>query len=424
MTRYVFIACILTLITYTIEADVLSQFILPGEQCATAVSIDANGRMATSVINGNAAGVLLFNPDLTLKFNRTFSSNGTLDISGVAPTPDGGYVVVGTISLPSGDQDAIAFKVSSTGNILWKKVFGTPEIDQLHYVTVLPDGSIAVLGHRISASSNVDLLVARFSKGGGLLWKKVLGTPSIDHSGSITSVNGPAIMISAGTQVPISPLWIKLSLSGAVLSARVASTRESIGILYKENPNGGYYLGSAGPLVLGELAKTNISRFDATDRLIWTKSYGFSGNTLTTPYGFVNPDGSLVLAGNVSTPLTPSTLKGVVMKVSASGGVQWKRQLNVPNSFFTGAVRQTDGNIFAAGCVSANTDASDLVTLSLPLSGNTGGCSSLTAAPISATGASITLSNFSIGVLPATFHTQTASIQSATTQSEKSALCP
>jgi hypothetical protein len=176
--------------------------------------------------------------------------------------------------------------------------------------------------------------------------------------------------------------------------------------------------------VQGELAKTNISRFDAADRLVWAKSYGVSGNMLTTPYGFVNADGSMVLAGNVSTPSRPSTLRGLVMKISSSGGIQWKRLLNVAHSYFTGAVRQTDGNFFAAGCVNANTDASDLVTLSLPLSGNTGGCSSMTSAPISAAGTSMTLRNFSIAVLPATFRSQTAAIQSATMQSEKSALCP
>ncbi len=68
------------------------------------------------------------------------------------------------------------FKVSSAGNIVWKKVFGTAENDELHGVTVLQDGSIAVLGHRISASTSYDLLIARLSKGGALLWRKVLGT--------------------------------------------------------------------------------------------------------------------------------------------------------------------------------------------------------------------------------------------------------
>jgi hypothetical protein len=425
MTRYAFVSFILMLFSNPLVADVLSQFVLPGSQCATGVSIDGNGRIATSVIDGNAAGVLLFNPDLTLKFNRRFTSNGVVDTSGVAPTPDGGYVVAGTISLPSGDTDAIVFKVSSTGNILWKKVFGTPEIDQLHYVTVLQDGSVAVLGHRISASTNVDLLIARFSKGGALLWRKVLGTPGIDHSGSITSLNGPSIMVSAGTgNGPIQPLWIKLSLSGAVLSARVGSTRESIGIFYMENPNGGYYLGSVGPLVHEEIQKTNISRFDANDHLVWTKSYGLSGNHLSAPYGFVNADGSMVLAGNSATTSFITIQKGLVMKISSSGGVQWKRRLNVERSIFTGAVQQTDGSIFVAGCTGLNTDLSDVVALSLPLSGNTGGCSSMTSAPITVAGASLTLSNFSIGVLPAAFHTQTPAIQSATMQSEKSTLCP
>jgi hypothetical protein len=422
MTRYVFFACILTLVSYTEAANVLNQFVLTGSQCATAVSVNANGSFATSVIDQNGTGVLLFNPDLTLKFKRRFTSNGTLSPSSIAPTADGGFVVAGTISVPSGDTDAILFKVSSAGNIVWKKIFGTPENDELHSLTVLQDGSIAVLGHRISSSTSYDLLIARFSKGGALLWRKVLGTPSLDHAGTIASARGPALMVSAGTgQSPIQPLWIKLSLSGAVQSARVGSTRESAGIFYLENPNGGYYLGSVGPLVQGELSKTNISRFDATDRLVWAKSYALSGNQLTAFPGFVNPDGSMVLGGNA---YTPSTSKGVVMKISSSGVVQWKRTLNVAQSIFNGPVQQTDGSIFTTGCVGVNTQASDIVALSIPLSGNTRGCSRLTAAPISAARTSMTLSNFSIAVLPATFHIQTAAIQAATTQPTKSALCP
>ena len=422
MTRYAFFACILTLITYTVEGDVLSQFVLPESQCPADVSIDANGRIATLVINQNDAGLLLFNPDLTLKFKKRFSSSGRISPSDIASTSDGGFVVVGSISLPSGDTDAIVFKVSSTGRIVWKKIFGTAENDELHGVTVLQDGSIAVLGHRISAITSYDLLIARFSRGGALLWRKVIGTPALDHGSRITSANGPTLMVSAGTgNAPFLPLWIKLSLSGAVLSARVGSAQESAGIFYLENPNGGYYLGTVGPHVPGQLEKTTISRFNATDRLVWAKSYSHSGSSMFLSHGFVNADGSLVLVGNAS---TPSTLKGVVMKISSSGGIQWKRTLNLAQSTFNGVVPQTDGSVFAAGCVGWNTQASDLLTLNLPLSGNTGGCSHLTSAPISVARTSLRLSNFSIPVLPAAFRNKTAAIQAATTQPTRTALCP
>ena len=225
-------------------------------------------------IDQNATSVMLFNSDLTLRFNRRFSSSGKIGPSDIASTSDGGFVVAGAITLPSGDTDAIVMKVGATGNIVWKKIFGTPENDELHSVTVLPDGSIAVLGHRISSSTSYDLLIARFSKGGAMLWRKVLGTPALDHAGTIKFTRESALMVTAGTgTAPILPLWIKLSLSGTVLSARVGSTPEFIGTFYMENPQGGYYLGSVGPQVQGQLSKTNISRFDAADRLVWTKSY-------------------------------------------------------------------------------------------------------------------------------------------------------
>jgi hypothetical protein len=422
MIRYLFIACVLALVTYTVEADVLSQFVLPGSQCAADVSIDANGRIGALVIDQNDAGLLLFNSDLTLKFNRRFSSSGTITPSDIASTSDGGFVVVGSIALPSGDTDAIVFKVSSTGKIVWKKIFGTTENDELHGVTVLHDGSIAVLGHRISASTSYDLLIARLSKVGALLWRKVVGTRDLDHGSTITSANGSTLMVSAGTGTsPVLPLWIKLSLSGDILSARVGSTQEWAGIFYIENPNGGYYLGTLGPHVPGQLSKTNISRFDATDRLIWSKLYSHSGSSMFLSHGFVNPDGSLLLVGNAS---TASTLNGLMVKISSTGAVQWKRTLNLAQSTFSGVVQQSDGSIFAAGCVGWNTAASDVLALSLPLSGNTGGCNSLTSAPISVARTSMTLTNFSIAALTATFHTQTVAIQAASTQSEKTSVCP
>jgi hypothetical protein len=422
MSRYVFFAFILTMVSYAEAADVLSQFNLSGSQCSTFVSVNTNGSIAASVIDQNGTGVFLFNPDLTLKFNRRFSSSGTLSPSSIAPTADGGFIVAGTISLSSGDTDAILFKVSSTGNIVWKKIFGTAENDELHSVTVLPDGSIAVLGHRISASTSHDLLIARFSKGGALMWRKVLGTPSLDHVGTIASVSGPALVVSAGTGTsPVQPVWIKLSLSGAVLSARVGSTRESIGIFYMENPNGGYYLGSIGPLVQGEFSKTNIGRFDATDRLIWSKSYARAGNHLTALAGFVGPDGSIVLGGNAS---SPSAVHGVLMKISKSGRLQWKRTLNVAQSILNGPVQQTDGSVFVAGCVGVNSQASDVVALNLPLSGDTGGCSSLSSAPIRKSRTSMTLSNFSIAELPSAFRNESAAIQAERVQPTTTALCP
>lgn len=421
MKHFAFLGFII-LFCYPVAADVLSQFQLPGHQCVTAASTNDNGRISVSILDDDASSVMQVNQDHTLRFNRRFSSAGTISPSDIVSTTDGGYIVAGTIALPSGNTDGIVFKVGATGNIVWEKIFGTAENDELHSMTLLQDGSVAVLGHRISSTTSHDLLIARLSKGGAILWQKVLGTPDLDHAGSITSTTEPALIVTAGTGTsPIRPIWIKLNLSGSILNARVGSLQEYIATFYIENPQGGYYLGSVGPLVQGQLSKTNISRFDANDHLLWGKSYGLSGTSLTLPRGFVNADGSMVLAGN---SFTPNSLKGILMKISSSGGLQWKRALNLPQSLLFGAIQQSDGNIFAAGCANLNTDSEDVIVLSVPLSGNAGSCSRLASAAISAKAAPMTLTNFSIQVLPASFRTQSAAIQSTTAQPSKSALCP
>ena len=276
----------------------------------------------TSLIDQNAAGVLLFNPDLTLKFNRRFSSSGTLDSSGVAPTPDGGYVVAGTISLPSGDSDAIVFKLGATGNILWKKIFGTPDIDQLHYVTVLQDGSIAVLGHRITASNSLDLLISTSFQGGRIVvekgsWNSSNRSRWIHYLRKRTRNNGLCWNRRHADFTVMDQIEFERCCAER---ARWIHTGSNRNFLHGESEWRVLPRKRRMPLVHGELQKTNISRFDASDRLVWAKSYGFPGNMLTTPYGFVNADGSMVLAGNSSTPSTPSILRGVVMKISSFRG--------------------------------------------------------------------------------------------------------
>jgi hypothetical protein len=91
-----------------------------------------------------------------------------------------------------------------------------------------------VIGHRQSGASSFDLLVAEFSSSGASLWKKVLGTSGFEHAGGISGTVDGGVMVSAATdagRVNLA-LWIKLSQSGAVISAQTASTPDSAGLFY------------------------------------------------------------------------------------------------------------------------------------------------------------------------------------------------
>jgi hypothetical protein len=422
---FLFLFC---LIAHTAaNADQITSFIADGRQCAIEVGRNGSGKVGLAI--RDSVGSLIFtllNADGSILKTKEITADGALVPWSVAVTSDNGFAVVGSIVTTSNGTDGWIAKFNASGGLLWKKTLGTPENDEFRMVRVLNDGSIIAAGHRFSSTSDVDLFVAKFSRAGALLWRKVIGTNGLEHVGEeIAILNDHSFVIPASTEVEgeLRALWVRLDSSGNILWSRVAETADSLGLFYLPVP-GGYILGYLAPLQDAG-GKTFIARFDDQDRRLWTKSLGLSGNTLSLRPGFVLNDESFVLAGNAFDP-NESLTKGVLLKISKMGAVQWKRSYKVDqrSTALVNAVKSADsGWIISAGCVGFNTTLEDVTLIQLPLTGSTS-CSGLPKIPITNSNARFSWSDFPLNNLSAEFHAATLNVRATNYSFSLSTECP
>src|SRR5690606_10954457 len=113
----------------------------------------------------------------------------------IRQTPDGGYVVGGTVSSIDGDvtgnlndvgshgsSDFWVVKLTDLGNIVWQKCLGSYSSDYLRDVIVTNDGGYIAVGdvqandgHVTGHHGNFDYWAVKLNSTGEIEWQKALG---------------------------------------------------------------------------------------------------------------------------------------------------------------------------------------------------------------------------------------------------------
>lgn len=136
----------------------------------------------------------------------TFTIGGTgLDYGyGMTAGPDGHVYGVGVTdsNLPGftshGEWDAVLFKLTAEGELVWAQQYGTEGTESARDVAVTADGAVYVVGQTSGDLGgpnygDLDAYLARFSADGELEWARQFGTPAeeyayhveVDHAGRI-----------------------------------------------------------------------------------------------------------------------------------------------------------------------------------------------------------------------------------------------
>ena len=168
----------------------------------------------TNTGTGDTGGLLLCINEVGIEqWRRTFGESPGAGFRGIAKTPNGDFILVGsTQRTGGGDQDILVVKVDPSGNELWSRTYGSAEDEVASFVTVAPSGSIIVL----SGNS-----IYKMDAAGNELWSR--SASSSLHAVAVGADGGYAVATGDGAAWGLKPLVMAWGPDGTLRWQRAFS---------------------------------------------------------------------------------------------------------------------------------------------------------------------------------------------------------
>ncbi len=128
---------------------------------------------------------------------------GTKDDSGssIVKTSDGNYLIVGLTFSYGIKGDVYVLKIDSYGNVIWEKNFGGQESDEGNDVVETSNGDFVIVGNtRSFGCMGLGVYILRLSSSGDLLWQKVYDGEGDDDARTILEINNGDLLIGGFTR--------------------------------------------------------------------------------------------------------------------------------------------------------------------------------------------------------------------------------
>jgi len=282
----------------------------------------------------------LFAQEPAIQWQNTIGGNSDDAISALHQTADGGYILGGTSnSNISGDKtenglgsaDYWVVKLEVDGSIQWQNTIGGSGDDFLNCLQVTADGGFILGGQSVSnisgdktenSNGGYDIWVVKLDATGAIQWQKTLGGDSAEN---LTSMQQTAD-------------------GGYILGG---SSRSNISGDKTENSKG--------------VVDYWVVKLDATGSIQWQNTIG--GADHDAPESIIlTTDGGYILGGysrsNISSDKTENCLGELdywVVKLNASGDIQWQNTIGGSLDDFLFSIQQTaDGGYILGGHSNSN----------------------------------------------------------------------
>lgn len=257
----------------------------------------------------------------------------------VCQTPDGGYAVLGqtqstdgNVSKLTGGQDIWLIRLDATGNILWEKTYGSLYSNQATSIANTPDHGFIILGTSTGDGNDVpvhygdnwtnDWIVIKTDSFGNKQWcKNIGGSEDEAQSGSILAIDSSYYLVSGSSS----------RNHDCVDSAWHSGV----------NTDNDYY----------------IVKIGAAGDILWSKSYGGSGNDIASKAIYDIRDSTIVVCGGTgSSDYMVTGNHGYedlwVIKVDRNGKLIWQKTLGSSgHEVGSGVCAGKDGNYLITGII-------------------------------------------------------------------------
>lgn len=287
----------------------------------------------------------------------------------ILQTPDGGYAVIGHSESNNGDMgmgygawDIWLFKLTSDGNILWKKNIGGSLSESVQAIKNTQDGGFIVIGNTNSTNFDAagnhgksDMLVVKINSQGAKEWSKVLGGSEHDYVKSVVQTTDEGYLIAGNTSSSNGDIsgyhggstdcWVAKLSSFGDLSWSKTLGGSKIDEVYSaiQTSDGGYIVGGNSNSTDGDVTGNHgnqdywVVKLTNEGNIAWQKTYGGSELDAWDTNGLgqlimeVTPKGYLVGGRTKSNNGDVTGFHGNddywLVQIDTIGNIQWQRAL-------------------------------------------------------------------------------------------------
>ncbi len=253
-------------------------------------------------------------------------------------TDDGGTVMVGYTgsfgpNASNQTTNCYVVKVVDEGTLSWTSFFGGNYSDELFGAELISDGSILVAGFTRSSSalSSEDILLARLSSDGDLLWAKRYGSSSeSEYAWDLAAVGGDQFVLTGYAGSANQPTSADAIIMLVDAEGNVSWTQRST---HNGVDNGkAVALSSDDKIIVTGSVQTGgsmledawIAKLDLTGQVLWSNTYSALENNNGTALVATSDGGALVTGQGIE-----SNNSGVVAsKVGSDGTISWSYRYN------------------------------------------------------------------------------------------------
>jgi uncharacterized repeat protein (TIGR01451 family) len=142
-----------------------------------------------------------------IQWQKTYDSTYAEDAKYIVPTTDGGYAIAGVAKQFTSTADPIVIRIDSLGNVLWRKKFGGSSADRAYQIAQSADGGFLVTGETIgnpeldfaglTNHGGYDLFISKLSSTGTLLWSKIFGGTQSERGNFVKQLSDGNILVGA-----------------------------------------------------------------------------------------------------------------------------------------------------------------------------------------------------------------------------------
>lgn len=249
---------------------------------------------------------------------------------------DGSYVAAGYTKISGiSNNDAILFKVNSSGIHQWTTRWGGSSNDQANSIISTADGGFLIVGDTQSyGNGSQDSFLAKFDSSGTLTWSRTIGSAGTvsDSGNSVVAVSDGYVL--AGQTNNSTPYIAKFNLIGTLQWSTTWPASGSASSIYTTSDGGFVVSGTTSSYGVG--GDAYIAKFTSTGTLSWLTIWGGSGSEQGI-YAQQTLDGGYVLSGSTAS-YGSGGQDAFIAKFDSSGLLSWSRTVGDTGTDYSNSV--------------------------------------------------------------------------------------